>query len=301
MRSHAILIPVHSPKANYLVNLLYSLLYHEEEPETKIYLMCSNAQESLFFSNLISGMMRGNHLITILNCETLCLSMLKNSVTLEYFQNNTNTCVVNFKKFLGLYYLTKQELDYISVIDVDSIFVKPPKIFLTQARKNYLHKRFIGPQLSSPAIGVGPCVLSAALLKPEHQNVMSQDHNKHVYHWFLEPPTYHVPHLKEFFFYLTDTHQSLSVFFENVSWFTYDHLVYASWLVSTKDWRFCIYNHLIDPDSVPELVTADQLEKLVYEYNWSPAWLPARTWISDPTQCNLMFSNAAMIYHTDRT
>jgi hypothetical protein len=87
---------------------------------------------------------------------------------------------------------------------------------------------------------------------------------------------------------------------QSTTWFTFEFLVYAFWLVATQGFEIINYKALVPEADVPELLNLTHVEHIMHTYKWNPVWLPARSWLQSPQRALITFPSVSMIYHMDR-
>lgn len=296
---NVLVVPVHPPKVMHLINLLASC--NQPKCTTPILLVCTNNSEAQYIQSAVNASGCASNLqIQILDVENWCNSVLQDKKALDYLTSNANTCVVNFKKFAALHYACTQKWNFVALIDADALCTGSLDLFMNQCVHNYHTHKWLGCAVDNNSIGIGACTLSTAMLGSQAQNWCSSQNILNIYNWFLDPPSYLITHVQEFFEFVQTIHGSLTNFFMQTSWFTFDFLVYSQWLAYTGKARILDYSDKTGVNHVPEILNVSDMQMLRYHYGHKASWISTAAFLKDPQLCKQLMPESQMIYHTDR-
>lgn len=296
--NHVLIVPVHPPKLINLIQFLYSC--DQPHTQTPIMLVCTTDAESQEIGAVIQASGATKHLkLSMQIAQTWSQSCLGTEAT-EYLLQNSNNCVVNFKKFAALHMALTQSYQMAVVIDADALCMGSLDAFMAQARRNYLKAEWWGCAVDDASIGIGACTLSTQVLGPEVQAWSKSNQIMNIYNWFLDPPTYNLMDVKNFFDHMAQLHGGLNMFFQKTSWFTFDFLVFSQWLAYQNRAKILDYSSLMGVNHVPEILSVAQLQQLQHRWGVSPAWCSTAAVLKEPDHLRLKLPNCHMMYHVDR-
>lgn len=296
--SNVLILPVHPPKTLDLIRFLYSC--NLEHCHTPILLVCTTTSEAHEISQRIHSSACATHLkIHMFVVDTWAAQVLGTPAQ-DYLLHNQNNCVVNFKKFAALHHAHVQGYQFAVMIDVDTLCMGSMDAFMQTARMNYAKAEWWGCAVDDQSIGIGPCTISTGVLGTHVQDWCKQNNTFRVYDWFLDPPSYQMPHVKLMFDHVSQVHGSLSNFFMQTSWFTFDFLVYSQFCASQGMCKIKDYSDLMGVNTVPEILTVDQLLQLKYAVGVEPSWISTAAWLKNPSLVKMLLPKCHMMYHVDR-
>jgi hypothetical protein len=296
--SHILVVPVHPPKVLHLIQFLHSC--NQPQTHTPILLVFTNRAEA----EMVNACVHSSACATHLNIQHMIVQEWSQAVlgtqATQYLLHNQNNCVVNYKKFAALRYVSEQNHQFAVIIDADTLCMGHLDKFMQSARANYQKAESWGCAVDAQSVGIGSCTLSIAMLSPAAQHSCQQQSTHNIYNWFLDPPSYHVQDVRDFFQNMIQTHGGLSEFFMKTSWFTYDFLVFSQWLASEHRARIRDYSHMWGENHVPEILTVDQLLHLRYAVGHDACWISTAAWLKSPHQVSELLPRCHMMYHVDR-
>jgi hypothetical protein len=289
---HVLIVPVHPPKVLDLIRFLKSC--NQASTMTPIMLVCTTWSEAQYIQQCVHASSCALDLHIIMHVVENWSDHTLGDTATQYLMQNKNTCVVNFKKFAALHHAHACGYQFAVVVDVDTWCVGDLDKFMHICYVNYQNKKFWGCSISADAIGVGACTLSAEILGPT--GILEQP----VYNWFLDPPSYGLSDVHDMFVHLAHQHGDLSMFFQKVSWFTFDHLVFTRWMASQQRAEILDYAHLLGVNQVPEILTVPQLLHLKHVHQINPAWISTSAWLKHADLVQSLLPDCHMLYHVDR-
>ena len=231
--------------------------------------------------------------IMILNLEQLAMSYLNlDSTQLEQFLRDSNS-VVNLKKLLGLLNCFERGHKCAVAIDSDTMILNNfnSDRFFNDCQKNYLKQIFYGKK-HTEIEGLYTEIIHKSMTMI---GLDTRDINNAFYNWFFDVPYYESNDFMDFIIYLNNKYGDKWWF--NLSWFTFDHLVYSFFLISQKDWKFQSYTNI--SDDFPEDIRSHHLFKIYQDHDYYPVWIRHRT-LSEMPELKALNSKIQMVYHMDR-
>lgn len=296
--SHVLILPVHPPKVLDLIRFLKSC--NQVRSLTPIMLVCTTWAEAQHIQQCVQAGSCADNLTIIMHVVQDWSDHTLGPRATEYLMQNKNTCVVNFKKFAALHHAHACGHQFAVVVDVDTWCVGDLDSFMHTCHRNYATKKFWGCTISTDAIGVGACTLSAEILGLTVAQWCAQHVMPPVYNWFLDPPSYDLSDAHDMFVHMMQQYGNLSMFFMKMSWFTFDHLVFTRWMASQQRAEILDYGDLLGVNQVPEILTVPQLLHLKHVHQINPAWCSTSAWLKHADLVRCLLPDCHMMYHVDR-
>ncbi|ODT84843.1 hypothetical protein [Phenylobacterium sp. SCN 70-31] len=254
----AILIPCHPPKLRHLSNFLRSA-----NGTIPIIVAATNDHER---SQLLPATREFTG-VDVISCEAIAKE------TGQPFDPHSKG-IINAKKFLGLFHAMDQGFEHVMCVDSETEIVTTTNEAMEAAEKAY--GRLLG--VSTPNHAYNSLMAASGLL--------TGSQTAFPYFWFYDPPTYRRDHLQAF-------KAAFPAFLSNLTWETFDHLVYGLYGLS-QGW-FEITDHKPITDRIPEALTASDLTHIEAEFGHAPIWMTKKEWeAADPKPA------VHMTYHADR-
>jgi hypothetical protein len=296
--TNVLIVPVHPPKVLDLIRFLKSC--DKPHTQTHVMLVCTNWAEAEYVQSCVTSSSCAKHLHMIHHVVDAWSDHILGAPATNYLLQNTNSCVVNFKKFAALHHAHAQGYQFAVLIDVDAWCLGDLDVFMHMSSKNYQTGKFWGCKVSPDAIGMGSCTLSTSLLGVEGQNWCKQQGTLAIYNWFLDPPSYGLSDVHDMFTHMAQLHGGLTEFFMKLSWFTYDFLVFSQWMAWQQRAQVLDYSHILGENHVPEILCVQDLVHLSHVTHIRPVWVSTAAWLKQPQLINQLLPDCHMLYHVDR-
>lgn len=300
----AIIIPVHSPKLNWIVSLVNSYLasdmFASGEDKPRIVLACSDANELRLISANVLSVVRAKW-VELIDLDEYCRLVVGSEKAAEAMRRNANGAIVNLKKFVALHWAARHLIDEVILIDVDVVFTHTASfsdIFehtSSTYKSNIVLGTKLGPEesmfrkISYDSLGI--------LAKEDQEKLKSKDVPE-VYTWFSSPPFYPLADINSFFDYMADVHGDFERFLLSLTWHTFDNFVYNLYRSAVHGVELKSYNHL-GFDNFAEALSMTMIDTIEAKFGIKPAWLPFKSVINDPLLA-LKHSHVGLLFHVDR-
>lgn len=296
---NAIVLPIHLKKINWLILFLSSIDKNIlDDINFDIILVVSNEDEQIRITrSLKSTMLDYMKIIRFLDCDKYIGECLKNQVVLERYRANTDRCIVNLKKFVGLHW-AKDYYKYISSIDCDSLFRNKESVleYNNRIAQNYHQNMYFGSEDKLDAIQKTLETCSYYFDDMDRKKLQEITNNFTVYPWFFDVPSYLDDDLKDFF-ELMESKKDIS-FWQTQNWHTFEHIIFIYYRCLYKDSNLINYTHELRACRT-EFLTNRDLISLKLKYGYMPVWTRLSNTF-DVTIELLEGENVSMFYHTDR-
>jgi hypothetical protein len=297
-----ILIPVHWPKANWLISFLNSLALHEVPESARILLVASNGGDLAHFAQALSYHPLEKNLV-LLDAEAWIESAFGSDALFQRLRENADESVINLKKFLGLHWALQNGVEYAICLDSDTLAITGTSRIHEVARENHEQALYLGAGIggiSNRDLLGRILVESAGLFAPDEQKKIANFTDDHtLYTWFGDMPVYRREDLQAFFEYMTATHGSLVAFFSALRWATFDHMLYVFHRVSHGNARIFNYRKELGIAAPPEFLTPLELFKIGTATGYDVGWMGARAAFDHPEAFRIL-PNLTLLSHFDR-
>ncbi|CZT37401.1 hypothetical protein [Rhizobium sp. 9140] len=300
----AIIIPVHSPKMNWIVSLINSYLasdtFASGEDQPRIVLACSDANELRLISANLLSVVRAKW-VELIDVDEYCRLAIGSERAAQAMRQNANGAIVNLKKFVSLHWAARNHIDETILIDVDVMFSHTASfsdIFDHTAsayRSNIVIGTTLGPEES---IYRKISYASLGLLAVEDQGKLKNDGTSEVYTWFSSPPFYPVSDVTAFFDYMAEVHGDFEGFLLSLTWHTFDNFVFNLYRSAVNGVEIKSYNHL-GFANFAEVLSMTMIDTIEAKLGVKPTWLPFRSVVNDPLLA-LKHSHVGLLFHVDR-
>lgn len=296
---NALIIPVHHVKFNWLYMLLQSIPLSEvDRLDFDIVLLVSNEKEKIQIYRAIQHLLP-SHLryIKFFDVQLYIEKVLLDELVLERYLKNTDRCIVNLKKFIGLFW-AKDHYEYMCVIDCDTIFNKTTKNLFKNLITNYKSKLFFSGGVNTPNAILNLQKESANLfVTSDFKKLQEITGEFHRYSWFFDAPFYEKNHLNDFFDYFLIERKDDFNFWYAIKWGTFEHLIYTFYLLLFKGYTMIDYGEKVR-SIIPEVLTLSDLNQIEIVYQYTPVWTLFKNTLSNPE--NVTLEEPSFYYHMDR-
>ena len=271
----AVIIPVHPPKKNYLVELLKT--YSVNKIYIDIFLVFTSIQDKMFFSDVLTD-----------NIHNI---VLDSNIDLNILAKNLS--FINFKKIYALNYLSLHfEYKYSIVIDCDSYFLNMQNIY-SICERFCLKKEVYGTKSYEKNMSGVPLACKNFIEKFSNSN-----HNKldiETYFWFSQIPIYDMNLCKQFLKFIN--YNSYNII-NDITYSTFDYIIYMYYCVIYHNYKIIDLNNLniytsIQPHWSLEYNIDNTIMKQLLSNNIEINW-------QSYNFKDVINDNICMIYHTDR-
>ena len=293
------MVPIHPAKFNWLYCFLKSIPKSEiENLNFDLVLLFSNEKERIQIARAINNLMpEFIDKIIYLDIQNYIDLYLNNKLLLDRYIKNEQRCIVNLKKFLGLYW-AKNIYNYIAVIDCDTVFNHTTKNLFEQLINNYSTKKiFMGGANISDIV----CEIqkdSASFFSEEDaRKIQKITDNFQAYSWFFEVPFYEKNDLRDFYEFVLLENSHKYDFWSKIGWGSFEHLIYQYYLFLKKNFIFINYGEVCR-NVLPETLSYSDLNRIYTKYNYYPTWARFRNLLSSPE--NYSAGGVSLFYHIDR-
>lgn len=296
---NCILLPIHSKKINWLYGFIKSINL-ESLKKFDLVLLVSNQKEKVQIITALSAILK-EYLphIQFFNVDLFLKNTLNNDQIYQRYIKNEDKCIVNLKKFVGLYW-AKDLYDYCAVIDCDTIFknqVDSLNIF-DNLIQNYNKNIYFGGVSKNPIIrsileGCAEFFKDNGL---DHEKLKSATEDFTIYPWFFDIPFYEKNDLQDFFAFMAKD-GSLKEFWLKQNWHSFEHIIFIYYRYIHKNSKLINYSNDVNT-SIPENLSFNDLEYLKYKYDYMPCWARFSHVLGQPQVIENEGVN--MLYHVDR-
>lgn len=307
---NALMIPIHTKKLNWLNLCLNSLSNCNMGGgiDFDIVLLVSNLDEEIIISRAIefifktSGISKISHQYSImhnikfLNIQQYIKINMCNDNLLKRYNENQERCIVNLKKFLGLYW-AKDYYDFILCVDCDIIFLNNLEFIFKKALKNYNKNIYFAGFRPNPSLysdilqNCASFIDNFSLLKFQKNDVIKNNTKDFtLYPWFFDIPAYKSSDLVDFFKYVGN-------FYEKITWHSFEHIIFIFWRIVKEDSKLIDYTTELGITNSSEGLTANDILNINLKYDYTPLWINYRRLLT--TDCHLCY-DIPMVFHVDR-
>ena len=296
----ALIIPVHPPKANWMLFLLHSIARHHGEAPLpfRIVLATSDEADHLHFERMLP----------LLPCaasiDLVCVGAyirdgMRSPALLERFTNNVEGCIVNVKKLAAIHWAVfSGGYEWIACIDGDTLAAgRLDGLFPTLAR-NYEDGRYFGAPFPEATHHLINATCRGLFSAEDSERLRLMTHNDVSYAWFFDAPTYRARDVRAFLDHMAGVHGDVDAFLCRITWHAFEHIVFLFWRCLHGGAAFIDYSSLGVLD-IPEFLRADGLKRLEDHFGCSPAWVALGEALMRPEVVDQL-RNVLLLYHTDR-
>jgi hypothetical protein len=271
----AVIIPVHPPKKNYLIELLKTYVVNKEYID--IFLVFTTDADKLFFSDILTS--------------DIYYILLDHNINLNILQKNLS--FINFKKIYALNYVSSNyNYNYSIVIDCDSFFLDMRNIY-NICERFCIKKEVYGTKVNQTNMSGVP--ISCKNFIETYSNSMHEHLDIDTYFWFSQIPIYDMDLCKKFLKFININNNNI---INNITYSTFDYIIYMYYCVIYHNYKivnlnnYNIYTKYQPQWSLEWNVDNEMMDKLIFnniEINWQSFKFK-----------NVINDNICMIYHTDR-
>lgn len=292
----ALLMPIHTKKLNWLYSFLSSINITElDKLNFDIVLLVSNEEEKIQITRAIKVILKEHiYKIKMLDIDLYIKEVLVKDEILDRYRKNTDRCIVNLKKFVGLHW-SMQFYEYVSMIDCDTIFKNKNTLSLchNQLISNYHKNLYFGGETANEVIyeTLKSCANFFSTEQQEKIREFTKDFS--VYPWFFDVPFYKQDDLKEFFGLMLN-----GDFWCSQNWHSFEHIIFIYFRCLYKECRLVNYTDDLRA-VVPEQLSIRELIALKYKYGYMPVWARLVHVIHHSIEL-IEDESICLLYHTDR-
>ncbi|MGB8602115.1 MAG: hypothetical protein WCD42_07960 [Rhizomicrobium sp.] len=302
-----LIIPVHRPKAPWLIALLNSIVANQDAAPLPfdIVLATTNYSEYNYFANVINslqiaGKIRVVNPIGIISIDEYIKENLSFMHLLYNFRCNIDNAIINIKKFVSLYWAMKSGYDWAACIDCDAMAISPLGDLFDILLRNYETGQYFASHNNQRTAIDNIYASSRKMFAHTDQEKVEQlTCHGILFPWFFDMPIYNLADLGEFFDYMSVPHGSLENWFVNLKWGTFDHIVYTYWRCLHKGAALIDYYDTLQIPHITEELSTTELVRISDKYGYAPVWMSA--WeFSLGTAPLTELPNLCFVYHCDR-
>ena len=295
-----IVIPVHPPKANWLMACLTSMRNHLVIASCpfRIVLATSNYPDYRFFNRLLE-LLPCSELIELVCIEEYIVDTLGFHRFAERYRRNEARVIVNAKKFMALHWAMRNGYDWIASVDSDMCAIRDVSSLFTTLIRNYESALYFGHSSHDDDRFVEINAGCRGLFGNADQDALRQLTKKdRVYAWFFDIPTYKGSDLRSFFDDMTAGHDSLEDWLCRLDYFSFEHLVFLFWRC-LRQGAVLIDYHEIGLFNIPEYLNFPELMRIKSRYDYVPAWVQFREMLAEPDLARAL-PEVSLLFHYDR-
>ena len=270
----AVIIPVHPPKKNYLVELLKTYVVNKDYID--IFLVFTTFEDKNFFSDILTPDIH---------------SIVLDNIDLNILQKNLS--FINVKKIYALNYVCcNYDYDYSIIIDCDSLFLDMKNVY-TICERFCQKKEVYGTKVEQNNMSGVP--VSCKEFIEKYSNTKQDNLDIDTYFWFSQIPIYDMYLSKQFFNFININNNDI---INNITYSTFDYIIYMYYCVVYHNYKiinlndYGIYTKYQPQWSLEWNLDNEIMDKLItnnIEINWQS--FKFKDVIND---------NICMLYHTDR-
>ena len=271
----AVIIPVHPPKKNYLIELLKTYVVNKEYID--IFLVFTTIIDQLFFSDILTPDI---HVIT-----------LDNTIDLNILQKNLS--FINFKKIYALNYISLN-FNYIYSIcmDCDALFLDMKNIY-SICERFCIKKEVYGTKTNQENTSGVP--ISCKQFIEKYSNTKHDNLDIDTYFWFSQIPIYDMRLANKFLEFININNNNI---IHHITYSTFDYIIYMYYCVIYHNYKIINLN--------------DYGIYTKYQYQWSLEWNLDNEIMDKLITTNIEINwqsfkfkdvindNICILYHTDR-
>jgi hypothetical protein len=298
---HAIIIPVHKPKSNFIFSFLLSLSssQHDFPESVKIYLACSFIADMHAFRNIVSVIPRDiANKVEVIAIEDIIGKLGGDRAfpkTKAALDDASFKGIINLKKLLALYYLRDAYVSY-AIVDSDILAVGPMDRMFARLHYNFDKKVIPGNVMdqSIPIIAKIRAEFGKVCRSPVDEYIMSFNG------WFFEPPYYTNNILTDFFKFCQRGYASLDEFFSCLMWGSFDDFFRHAFLQAELGYQRLILTDVLGHASPCEFLMPEDRERLRHTYGLFPIWISLVRITQEYTFKPSQLADYSLILHVDR-
>ena len=198
----AVIIPVHPPKKNYLIELLKTYLANKEYID--IFLVFTTFEDKTHFSDILTPDI---------------YSIVLDNINLNILQKNLS--FINFKKVYALNHVSCNfNYTYSIVIDCDSCFLDMKNIY-TICERFCEKKEVYGTKVNQNNMSGVPIYCKEFIEK--YSNTKHDTLDIDTYFWFSQIPIYDMNLCKQFLNFININNNDI---IHNITYSTFDYIIY---------------------------------------------------------------------------
>ncbi len=295
-----IIIPVHPPKANWLMACLSSMSNHVDIASCsfKIVLATSNYAEYRYFNKML-GILPCSGLIEIMCVEDYIVDTLGFHDFAERYRSNEGRVIVNAKKFMAMHWAAQEGYDWIASVDSDICAIHDLSSLFATLIHNYEMGQYFGHSNSQDPRLIEINANCRKLFPEADQEAIAQlTKNDTNYAWFFDIPFYKNADLLDFFADMASGYDSLQGWLCRLDYFSFEHLVFLFWR--------CIRRQAVLIDcfdmglfNIPEYLNFNELMRIKSKYGYVPAWAQFREMLAEPDMVHAL-PGISFLFHYDR-
>lgn len=297
-KENALIIPINLKKIIWLHSLLNSIRSCDALGFDIVLLVSDEAEKKIinkFFLNFLDLKFKK---ISYLDISMYLRSISNNQLLIDNYNNNNMKCIVNLKKILGMYW-AKDKYNNLCVIDCDTVFVEGGESDLFfNLISNYEKRKYFGGGGKEGDI-YHKIMRSCASFFSKEDSVRLEELTKKftLYPWFFDAPFYRSKDLYDFFTYISDVSGGLENFLLKINWNSFEHIIFIYYRL-LKGGSSLVDLSAIANDKIPEHLKQVEINKIYYNFDYSPVWIRLSESISGDLNSNP--NGFSMIYHVDR-
>ena len=214
----AVIIPVHPPKKNYLVELLKTYVVNKDYID--IFLVFTTFEDKNFFSDILTPDIH---------------SIVLDNIDLNILQKNLS--FINVKKIYALNYVCcNYDYDYSIIIDCDSLFLDMKNVY-TICERFCQKKEVYGTKVEQNNMSGVP--VSCKEFIEKYSNTKQDNLDIDTYFWFSQIPIYDMYLSKQFFNFININNNDI---INNITYSTFDYIIYMYYCVVYHNYKIINLN-----------------------------------------------------------
>ncbi|WP_215763276.1 hypothetical protein [Acetobacter sp. P1H12_c] len=296
MTRDCIVIPVHLPKANWLISFLSSIEAQGGYDNFEIILGASNEHEYRMFARMIPAIHKKLK-VKYVNIEGFIKSKLKSDLLTQRFIANTDRCIVNVKKFILLIWALEHGYHGIMSLDADTAASKSLVSLFSSLRLNYRKNIYIGTSYERGDITTiaDDC---RRHFGDKAKDIFQSSDGKIVYTWFFDAPFYESTDLAEFFDRMSQIHGSLVKWLMTIRYEDFEHTIFQYWRAIEKGSVF-FDTQSFTHNFLPESYLYSHLATIYDATMYCPTWIYTWEFLHQPDILAAL-PDVHMLSHFDR-
>lgn len=301
MKKYALIIPVHLKKINWYSAFLHSIDKDKLQDLDFDLIICTSnlVEQAKFMLSLAVIAKERVPYIKTLDIDTYIERTLCDTELLQRYRENTDSCIINVKKFCALHYAVRH-YEYVAVADCDIMFKdkESPSKFFARCIENYEKNIYITHSIPHNDLFKKIMMSSGALYPESYQETLKNLTNDWTtYPWFFDIPTYKKEDLAQFFSFMES--KSPISFWSGLNWHTFDHIVFIYYRLLYCNCQFKDVTHITLSKRLLEYTDFNSLIKIKYNTGYVPIWINLGSLVNFAA-LNIADDEVIMFSHTDR-